>query len=97
MSLELDKPIILANKQVFTFNFVSINNVYGALEATVCWSVTDEHGKQLDPLVQKFTGKDFNNFWIGFNTGTWLYQLLAKEKGLPIPLVNSHESEFINK
>jgi len=96
MALTLDKPIIVANKQNIKFLTVSINSTISGLQAVLVAAISDENGKFVEQISKIYTGTDFDNFWKGFNTGTFLYQEIAKLAGAPIPAPLTMENLFLN-
>jgi len=100
MSITVIKPhTIIIPSQSYQFAGLTINKQGTALSAQVVFLVLDPTGKQIDTYTLSFTGKDYNTFWNAFNTGTFIYQELAKALGLPnsqIPGAKTHETEFVN-
>ena len=65
------------------------------LIAILTFNVFNEKGDALWNKFLKYKGEQFNEFWNGFNTGTFLYEELKKNANLDITILDS-ESEFIN-
>lgn len=66
------------------------------LSAVVVFGVGDTDGNQYPDAVLRYSGSNYNTFWANFNTGTYLYDELARAQGITLPAPNADESEFVN-
>ena len=99
--IEINQPIILANRQIIKFDSIEISRrkavpLYNeGLTAILKFEVCDENGKHIEMKTFIYRGNDFNEFWNSFNTGTFLYEELKRNANLDI-IVSDSEAEFLN-
>jgi hypothetical protein len=95
--IEINQQIIIANKQIFTFEeYRLFKNPNGEIESEIRFSVKNENGSFIRSVHYLLTGAEHDSFWQSFNTGGNLYELLAQREGLSFTTSPEIEEEFIN-
>ena len=100
MALEVTVPqstIILPEHQSkISFKSVSIvKDEESGLCAYVVFKKTGADGTVTDSVIT-YKGKEYNQFWYGFTTGTFLYSQLSGALGFPVQASQDLEGDFIN-
>jgi hypothetical protein len=97
MGITVNEPIVLAEVQNHDFRqLVITRGEFGGLSACVCFLIKDGDGKVISEKQLNYAGDDFNAFWAGFNSGSFLYEELIKgHPGAELPA--GIESDFLNQ
>lgn len=96
--LEINKQVILANKQVITFSEYTLRaNHEGKLESRIVFLVKSESGQFIRPISIDLQGEGHNEFWKNFNDGCYLYKILAQKEGAEFTPSQEVEDSFLNK
>jgi len=96
MAIEINKPLVISDKQIFVFENIVIANVDGEKRADITFAIKGEDGQRISEKVLSYTGEDFNTFWANFNSGKFLYEELVRQEDLKVSVDNDLDEEFIN-
>lgn len=94
--LTINQQKIIAETQTYKLDHVLIQNSDG-LKAEVQFGVFNENNERIDTKVLSYVGEDYNNFWIEFNSGAFLYEELKAKEGLDVEVPTEVEEEFLNE
>lgn len=95
MVLEIDTPIILANKQQVKVSAVHID--WDSYVAAIDFSILDEAGNTVKEETIQYMPNEFNEFWQNFNSGGFLYQEYVRKKNITLEVApKDDEEEFLN-
>ena len=95
--IEINQPITLSDKTRYQIYSVNMTKDWssGKWTAIVEFVMLDNDGKPIRKHTIEYPADRFNEFWNGFNNGTFLYEELVRVKNLGLEVPNS-ESEFLN-
>lgn len=96
--IEINKQVILANKQIITFNEYTLRvDMEGKLESRIVFMIKSESGQLIRPIAIHLNGEEHNEFWKNFNDGSYLYKILAQREGVEFTASEEVENSFLNK
>jgi len=94
MSIQIQKQLVVADSQTYKCENVTMQKA-GEWTASVTFGIYNENGERVDQVVLSYEAPQFNDFWAGFNSGTYLYEQLVAQQGLTVTVPNS-EGDFVN-
>ncbi len=102
--ITVTKPAIEETNNTILFEEINIKVIRDKREgidikeisAKLSFGVFDSNGNRVDNLSIVYTGEDYNNFWMNFNTGRFIYSELIASKGLTAEIPENIETEFVN-
>lgn len=98
MAIEIMGDEIVINK--LTYKTISVaqsrHKLTDKWRAMVIFSVKDQLGRSKESYYLGISPEQYNNFFINYNSGKYLYELLAERLALDIEVSNDVEQEFFN-
>lgn len=95
MVLELNQPKTVALSQRFVFENVVIQKQQDNLSANIQFAIYNEKNERVGTQNYEYRNEQFNEFWLAFNSGKFLYEELIKKSLLPITLDDTIEMDFV--
>lgn len=98
MGLRVEEQLTVSQDKTYKFSNVLIRkNHLKGMEAIVSFDVLGSDGRSHAKVHLSYSGSEFNSFWEGFDSGTFLYSELIRKKSINAPLEESIELEFANR